>query len=417
MGLVPSFRGENVNGFDATDRAPDPQRLLAGYFHSAATLNYVRSLLDSGFSDLHRARSWELGFVKDPAQKAKYEAMTAEILSALDFMRTVGGSSLDGAEAVRRASIFSSHEGLHLDFEQALTRSADSAASIWDRAAGVAGAPAPAPEDSEPSTAAAAASSPPAATSPASRTSSPGAADAAAAAAGEPSSSSRRWYNLGAHFLWIGDRTRALDGAHIEYFRGIANPIGVKVGPSMKRAELVPLIRMLWPSPEEQPGKIVLITRLGAGRVRELLPPFIRAVQAARLPVVWTCDPMHGNTRKSSVTGLKTRDFADVVSELRDTFEVHRELGSRLGGVHFELTGEDVTECTGGPSRVAEEDLPLRYMTHCDPRLNYAQSMELAFLIASYLRSTAAGTEGAATYAWKTSSLDPDEEGEAEADA
>jgi len=402
---VPSFRGENVNGFEPSDRSPDPTRLLHGYFHSAATLNYVRSLLDSGFSDLHRARSWELGFVKDPAQKAKYEAMTAEILSSLDFMRVVGGASFDQAEAVRRGSIFSSHEGLHLDFETAMTRVADSAASIWDSTPG---------EDAKPAAADAdAAATPPASPAPSTA--------AAAAAAASPASApaGRKWYNLGTHFLWIGDRTRALDGAHIEYFRGIANPIGVKVGPSMKRSELVPLIRMLWPSPEAQPGKIVLITRLGAGRVRDLLPPFIRAVQNARLPVVWTCDPMHGNTRKSESTGLKTRDFADVVSELRDTFEVHRELGSRLGGVHFELTGEDVTECTGGPSRVAEADLPLRYETHCDPRLNYAQSMELAFLIAGYLRSTADGSgaaDAAVSRAWSTSSLDKAAAGAADGD-
>lgn len=393
VGTVPSYRGENVNGYKPTDRTPDPNRLLLGYFHSAATLNYVRSLLDSGFSDLHRARGWELDFVKDPAQKARYEQLTKEILSALDFMRVVGGSTLDGAEAVRRASIFASHEGLHLPFEAAMTRLADSAASIWDRKSAAAA-------DTAADVAVGAASS---------------AAAEGTAGAGSAPSASARWYNLGAHFLWIGDRTRALDGAHIEYFRGIANPIGIKVGPSMKRSELVPLIRMLWPNPAEVPGKIVLITRLGAGKVRDLLPTFIRAVQAAGLPVVWTCDPMHGNTTTSSSTGLKTREFANVVSELRDTFEVHRELSSRLGGVHFELTGEDVTECTGGPSCIAEADLPLRYTTHCDPRLNYAQSMELAFLIAQYLRTTrdAADAGKAAVHrAWSTSSLSDKDEAE-----
>jgi 3-deoxy-7-phosphoheptulonate synthase len=273
VGTVCSYRGENVNGYDPKDRTPDPSRLLLGYFHSAATLNYVRSLLDSGFSDLHCARGWELDFVKDPAQKARYEQLTKEILSALDFMRVVGGNTLDGAEAVRRASIFASHEGLHLPFETAMTRHADSAASIWDKKADATDADTTA--TTTPAVAAAAAAAP------------------AAASAGR-ASAGPRWYNLGAHFLWIGDRTRALDGAHIEYFRGIANPIGIKVGPSMKRAELVPLIRMLWPNPADEPGKIVLITRLGAGKVRDKLPGFVRAVQAANLPVVWTCDLTHG---------------------------------------------------------------------------------------------------------------------------
>jgi 3-deoxy-7-phosphoheptulonate synthase len=345
VGKVVSYRGDNVNGFDPSDRDPDPTRLLLGYFHSSSTLNYLRSLLDSGFSDLHRARAWELGFVKDEDQRAHYESMAREILSSLDFMRVVSGGALESSESVRRAAIYVSHEGLHLPYEEAMTREADSKASIWDGARG-----------------------------------------------GREASSS--WYNLGAHFIWIGDRTRALEGAHIEYFRGIENPVGIKVGPSTDPKELVELIRRLWPDPAAKPGKIVLITRLGAERTREALPPIVRAVTDAGMPVVWTCDPMHGNTRKSDTAGLKTREFGDIVSELRDTFEVHRELGTRLGGVHFEMTGEDVTECTGGSGRLSEKDLPLRYTTHCDPRLNYGQSLELAFLIAKYLRRAAHVDEG-----------------------
>jgi hypothetical protein len=209
----------------------------------------------------------------------------------------------------------------------------------------------------------------------------PGAGSRAASAAASP-----LWYNLGTHFLWIGDRTRQLDHAHVEYFRGVQNPVGIKAGPSSDPAELVALIRRLWPNPRAAPGKIVLITRMGAGSVRAKLPALVRAVQEAGFtsPVVWTCDPMHGNTRVSS-NNYKTRDFDDILAELKHTFEVHRELGSRLGGVHFELTGENVTECTGGPEKLLESDLPHRYTTYCDPRLNYAQGMELAFLIAQYL--------------------------------
>jgi 3-deoxy-D-arabino-heptulosonate 7-phosphate (DAHP) synthase class II len=209
-------------------------------------------------------------------------------------------------------------------------------------------------------------------------------ASPSAAAAAAPSYSLH--YNLGSHFLWIGDRTRQLDHAHVEYFRGIANPIGVKIGPSTDPAELVELVRTLWPNPAAWPGKIVLITRMGAAAVKDALPPLIRAVAEARFarPVIWTCDPMHGNTRITA-SGLKTRNYDDILQELTATFECHRACGSRLGGVHFELTGENVTECVGGPEKLLEHDLPRRYTTYCDPRLNYAQGMELAFLIAQYL--------------------------------
>ena len=192
-----------------------------------------------------------------------------------------------------------------------------------------------------------------------------------------------KFYNLGAHMLWIGDRTRALDGAHVEYFRGIENPIGVKVGPSMKPQELVELLEVL--EPENRPGRVTLITRQGANGVREKLPELIQAVRTAKRKVVWSCDPMHGNTT-TTASGLKTREFSEILRELQGTFDVHREEGTHLGGVHFELTGQDVTECTGGPQDLSEEDLHRQYETHCDPRLNYAQSVEMAFLMAEKLQ-------------------------------
>jgi len=339
---MPSFRGDNINSFDTSSRAADPARLVSGYFHSAATLNYARALLASGFADLHRASHWDLDFVQDTGHRAQYKALVDRILSAMDFMRVCGVAD---EVSLRTADFFMSHEGLQLDLEEALTRAGPAASEA--RAHGGAwlkppAAPsAPAPDD---------------------------------------------FYNLGTHFLWIGDRTRQLDHAHVEYFRGIANPVGIKVGPSSDPEELVAVIRRLWPDPAAAPGKIVLITRMGAGAVLAKLPAILRAVQAAGLTSrpVWVCDPMHGNTRNSS-NGFKTREFDDILGELKHTFAVHRECGSHLGGVHFELTGENVTECTGGPERLLEADLPLRYTTYCDPRLNYAQSMELAFLIAQFL--------------------------------
>lgn len=312
---VLTYRGDHINGIAPADRVPDPARLLQAYHHSATTLNYVRALLDGGFADLHQAGAWDLGFVRDPDRRGSYEAMVADMLEAVHFVEAIGAPSIEAFNSVR---LFTSHEGLLLPYESALTRQVDGA-----------------------------------------------------------------WLNLGAHFLWIGDRTRQLDGAHVDHFRGIANPIGVKVGPTMAPAELVEVVRAL--NPRDEPGKLTLITRYGADRIRDLLPAHVAAVRDAGLQVVWSCDPMHGNTRTASV-GLKTRDFDDILGELRAAFDVHAAEGTVLGGVHFEMTGEDVTECTGGPQGLDEQDLSRAYESVCDPRLNHAQSLEVAFLVARRLQ-------------------------------
>jgi len=314
----PSYRGDNVNGFALEDREPDPKRLVEGYFHSAATMNYARVAIAEGLADLRHAKAWDMGFVKNEIRRREYEGLAEQITSAMNFIETCG-VKLD--PLLKSVDLFTSHEGLHLEYEEAMTKKhADG-----------------------------------------------------------------NFYNTGAHFLWIGDRTRQLDHAHLEYFRGIANPIGIKVGPSMSSEELVQVIEFLWHSPEENPGKITLITRFGAQKVSTMLPPLIRAVQDANLHVVWICDPCHGNTTTSD-QGLKTRDFDAILNELETCIRVHDENNSFLGGVHFELTGDNVSECTGGPQSLTARDLPQRYTTLCDPRLNYAQSVEMAFRLTESLK-------------------------------
>jgi 3-deoxy-7-phosphoheptulonate synthase len=315
---LPVYRGDLVNGFAATPeaRAADPERMLQAYFHAAATLNYVRALIEGGFADLHHPEHWNLGFIRESERHREYSGIVARILDAISFMEACG-SALE--TALGRIDFFTSHEALVLSFEEALTRREET---------------------------------------------------------------SGRYFNVGAHMLWLGDRTRSLDGAHVEYLRGIANPIGVKVGPTCTPEELVRLVRRL--NPGNESGRVTLITRLGAERAGALLPPLVRAVQEAGggpSAVLWSCDPMHGNTIRT-VGGVKTRDFDQILRELRETFAVHKALGSRLGGVHFELTGEDVTECLGGARRLGEADLQTNYVTTCDPRLNEEQSLEIAFLIA-----------------------------------
>ncbi|MCB9746720.1 MAG: 3-deoxy-7-phosphoheptulonate synthase class II [Alphaproteobacteria bacterium] len=312
---VPSYRGDHVNGFDVNDREPDPRRLVQAYFHSAATLNYVRALLDGGFADLHHPDHWTLDFVSDPARRAEYQDMLGQIGDAIHFMEATGSGA---PTALRSVQFFTSHEGLLLDYEEALTRKVDG-----------------------------------------------------------------RWFNTGAHMLWIGHRTRQLDSAHVEYFRGIENPVGVKVGPGTEPEGLVELIDRL--NPKNTPGRVTLFSRFGAGGLEEQLVPLIEAVKRSGKAVTWSCDPMHGNTRLAE-NGFKTRDFDDIRAELRVAFDAHRRAGSHLAGVHFELTAEDVTECTGGPQGLGVEDLSRSYETFCDPRLNYAQSLEIAFLIAQRLQ-------------------------------
>jgi len=312
---VMCYKGDAINGHDLEDREHDPNRLVEGYFHSASTLNYTRALLESGFADLHSPTAWDLSFVSEPAAKKAYDSLASEITEALEFM---GACGVTEDHAIASTEVFTSHEGLVLDFEESMTRKVGN-----------------------------------------------------------------RWYNLGAHFVWIGDRTRQLDGAHIEYFRGIQNPIGCKCGPTTVPDELVELIQTV--NPLNEVGKIILISRFGANKVKTKLPTIIKAVTDAGLNVVWQCDPMHGNTF-STDKGIKTRAFESIISEISDTFEVHGDCGTNLGGVHLELTGEDVTECVGGSCGLRADDLDQNYETFCDPRLNWQQSMEIAFKMVNMLK-------------------------------
>ncbi len=312
---LPCYRGDIVNrpAFTPADREPDPQLLLRGYERAALTLNFVRSLIDGGFADLHHPEYWDLDFVRHSPLKEAYEKIVESISDSLDFFEATTRTPV---HETTRVNFYSSHEGLHLLYEQAQTR-------FIER--------------------------------------------------------QHRWYNLSTHMPWIGMRTAALDGAHVELFRGISNPMGVKVGPSMSAEWVQGLLATL--NPQNEPGRIVLIHRMGVKEIEKRLPPLIQAVRATGSPVLWICDPMHGNTETAS-SGLKTRRFDNIVAELEASFRIHRELGSWLGGVHFELTGEDVTECTGGARGLTDADLARAYKSQVDPRLNYEQALELAMRIA-----------------------------------
>ncbi len=315
---LPSYRGDLVNfaAFTTQDRTPNPELLLRGYYNAALTLNFIRSLIDGGFADLHHPEYWELDFVKHSSKSAQYEKLVADITESIAFLEVVSGKPISDFS---RVDFYTSHEGLHLHYEQAQTRQVP-----------------------------------------------------------------RRdgWYNLSTHFPWIGDRTRQLGEAHVEYFRGIVNPIGVKVGPSTDPTELLELIEVL--NPLDIPGRLTLIHRFGSDKVEKYLAPMIEAVESARKTVVWCCDPMHGNTETAN--GFKTRDFTKILAELEQAFDIHAQLGTYLGGVHFELTGEDVTECTGGARGLRADDLGRAYRTQVDPRLNYEQALEMAMLIAHHMR-------------------------------
>ena len=318
---LPSFYGDLVNRAEFTEEArrPDPFRMVEGYQHAALTLNFIRSLLEGGFADLHHPEYWDLGFMRHAALpedlRQDYRRMTDRLADGLKFMEAIGERSVD---EMHRAEFFTSHEGLNLLYESAQTRRVP-------RREG--------------------------------------------------------YYNLSTHLPWIGDRTRAIDGAHIEYFRGIRNPVGLKLGGAITGEQAVALVRTL--NPTREPGKMVLIARMGVKKVRERLPDLVKAVQGAKDigPVLWMCDPMHGNT-VSTASGIKTRVFSDVVDEVNASWDIHKELGSHLGGIHIELTGEDVTECLGGASGLTEADLTRNYASPCDPRLNYDQALELAFVLA-----------------------------------
>jgi len=312
---LPTYRGDMINriAFTPEDRTPDPELLLRGYERSALTINFIRALIDGGFADLHHPEYWELGFVHRSPLAAEYTRMVESIGESLRFMETLTGGTLGDSS---RVDFFSSHEGLHLLYEQAQTRQVP-----WREG----------------------------------------------------------WYNLGTHFPWIGNRTRALDGAHIEYFRGIQNPIAVKLGGTVAPDEVVAICQRL--NPSNEPGRLTLIPRFGADHVDRALPPLVDAVRRAGSVVLWSCDPMHGNTESLS-SGLKTRRFDRILAELERTFHILQEGGTHLGGVHFELTGDDVTECIGGASGVTEADLARAYRSQVDPRLNYEQALEMALLLA-----------------------------------
>ena len=316
---LPSYFGDLVNGSDFTPaaRAPDPAMLSRAYQHAAVTLNFIRALVDGGFADLHHPEYWDLSFFAHAGLSPELRDEYRRMTSTLaDGLRFMEALGERTVDDLTRAEFFTSHEGLNLWYESAQTRRVP-------RREG--------------------------------------------------------WYNLTTHLPWIGERTRALTGAHIEYFRGIRNPIGVKVGPTATPADVLALCRAL--DPANEPGKLVLIARMGAAKVRVALPPLIDAVRDAKVRALWVCDPMHGNGSVTS-SGIKTRSFDAILAELEAAHELHAAAGVPLGGVHFELTGEDVTECIGGASGVTEADLATNYATMCDPRLNYHQALELAFLLA-----------------------------------
>lgn len=327
---LPSYRGDIVNGIDFDDvaRVPDPQRLVRAYNQAAATLNLLRAFAQGGFADLHKVHQWNLRFVADSAQGKRYEELAGRIDEALAFMEACGITP-DDVTQLRETEFYTSHEALLLNYEQALTR---------------------------------------------------------------VDSLTGKWYDCSAHFVWIGDRTRQLDSAHVEFLRGVHNPIGMKCGPNLDPDELLRLLDLL--NPENEAGRITLIARMGADKVEAALPPLVRAVARAGRKVVWACDPMHGNTIKSS-SGYKTRPFDRILAEVRGFFAVHRAEGSYAGGVHFEMTGQDVTECIGGAQAISDAHLGDRYHTHCDPRLNASQALELAFLIAEQLKTERQERNGA----------------------
>jgi 3-deoxy-7-phosphoheptulonate synthase len=312
---LPCYRGDTVNHpeFTPEAREPDPQLLLRGYERAALTLNFVRALIDGGFADLHHPEYWDLGFLNHSPLQEAYGRIVRDIGDALDFFHALSGGPVHEAQ---RVDFYSSHEGLHLQYEQAQTR-------FIPR--------------------------------------------------------SQRWYNLSTHLPWIGMRTAQLDGAHVEYFRGIANPIGVKVGAAMDDNWLQQLVTTL--NPNNQPGRLTLIHRFGARDIEKHLPRLIQAVRSTGHSVLWVCDPMHGNT-ETTVGGIKTRRLENIQSELEPAFQIHAAQGSRLGGVHLEMTGEDVTECTGGARGLSDTDLARAYRTQVDPRLNYEQALELGMMIA-----------------------------------
>lgn len=321
-----SYKGDIINGPEFTESARrcDPERMVQAYNQSASTLNLLRAFAQGGYADLHRVHQWTLGFIANSPAGERYQALADQLSQCLDFMQACGITG-ETTPALRETAFYTSHEALLLPYEQALTR---------------------------------------------------------------VDSTTGDWYDVSAHYLWIGDRTRQPGGAHVEFLRGVKNPLGIKCGPTSDPDELIKLLDIL--NPTNEAGRITLISRVGAGKSAEHMPKLIRRVQAEGRTVVWCCDPMHGNTIKTD-NGYKTRDFNAVLTEVKDFFAVHRSEGTHPGGVHFELTGQNVTECIGGAQDITPDRLSENYTTACDPRLNASQGLELAFLLAEMLKDERAG--------------------------
>ena len=318
---LPTYLGDNINGieFNAKARKPDAKRMFRAYSQAASTLNLLRAFSQGGFADLRKVHLWNLGFVNKSQQGKRFKELEDKVSDALSFMEACGITP-ESNRRLRTVNFYTSHEALLLQFEEAMTRI---------------------------------------------------------------DSTTGEYHDTSAHFVWIGDRTRQPDGGHVEFCKGIKNPIGIKCGPSLKATELVQLCTIL--NPENEKGRITLISRFGYDNVEKFLPKLIRTIKKEGLNVVWSCDPMHGNTIKSAA-GYKTRPFNNVVKEVKNVFSVHQAEGSFAGGLHVEMTGQDVTECTGGAQKISEQDLSHRYHTHCDPRLNASQALELAFLISDEIK-------------------------------
>jgi len=316
-----SYKGDIINGidFDKTSRTPNPERLIQAYNQSAATLNLLRAFAQGGFANLKQIHQWNLSFVEDSQSKKKFEEMANTIDECLTFMEACGIND-QNVRQMKETDFYTSHEALLLPYEESLTRI---------------------------------------------------------------DSTTGKWYDVSAHMLWVGDRTRQLDGAHIEFVKGIQNPIGLKVGPTTDIAELLRIIEVI--NPDNIAGRISLICRMGSDKISSILPNIISQVKKDEKNVVWVCDPMHGNTVKAS-SGYKTRPLINIISEIEKFFKIHRNEGTYPGGIHLEMTGQDVTECIGGAQEITEDDLKSRYHTYCDPRLNASQSLEVAFLVSEFLK-------------------------------
>ena len=318
---LPSYRGDIINGFEFDEKArvPDPKRMIEAYYQSASTMNLLRAFSRGGLADLHQVHKWNLGFVKKPEIGEKYAKLADELTKTLSFMAACGITSAN-TPVINQTAVYTSHEALLLPYEEALTR---------------------------------------------------------------VDSLSGEWYDCSAHMLWIGERTRGINDAHVHFLSGVKNPIGVKIGPSAKAEDVIALANNL--NPENEAGRLNVIIRMGADKIGENLPKILRELKREGLNIVYSIDPMHGNTVKTS-NNYKTREFDKVISEVRSFFEIHKAEGTRAGGVHLEMTGQDVTECTGGALNITESSLEQRYETQCDPRLNADQALELAFLMADLVK-------------------------------